>query len=136
MSLEQFEEFYWPGTRELIVTLVDEGLTPLVWFEGVWDQRLKYLAKLPTGKILGRFERTDLIKAQEILKNRMCIAGGMPISTLQTGTLDEIREQTQKSIKSFGEDGAYIMACSTVIDRVSQEQMRTWVDATREFGGY
>jgi uroporphyrinogen-III decarboxylase len=136
MSLEQFEEFYWPGTEELILALIDEDLTPCVWFEGVWDQRLEYLAELPAGKILGVFERTDLSKAKEVLRDRMCIAGGMPISLLQTGAPDEIREHTQRTIKTLGTDGGYIMACSTAMDRVSAEQLRAWVDATREFGVY
>jgi uroporphyrinogen-III decarboxylase len=136
MSLDQFEEFYWPGTKELIVALINEGLTPLVWFEGVWDQRLEYLAQLPAGKILGFFERTDLSKAKEVLGDVICIAGGMPISVIQTGTPEKIREQTQASIETLSPGGGYIMACSTVMDRVSEEQLRAWVDATREFGVY
>jgi hypothetical protein len=136
MSLEQFEEFYWPGTKELIIALINEGLTPCVWFEGIWDQRLVYIAELPAGKVLGFFERTDLSEAKEALRDKMCIAGGMPISLLQTGTAEEIREHTQRSIETLGVDGGYVMACSTAMDRVSKEQMRAWVDATREFGVY
>jgi hypothetical protein len=136
MSLEQFEEFYWPGTKELILALLDEELTPCVWFEGIWDQRLEYLADLPAGKILGFFERTDLSKAKEVLQDSMCIAGGMPISLLQTGTPQKIREHTQRTIETLGMGGGYIMACSTVMDCVSAEQLQAWVDATREFGVY
>jgi hypothetical protein len=136
MSLEQFDEFYWPGTKELIVALVDEGLTPFVWFEGIWDQRLEHIAELPAGKILGFFERTDLTKAKEILREKICIAGGMPISLLQTGNAEEIRDQARRSVETLGKDGGYIMASSTAMDRVSEEQLQAWVDATREFGVY
>lgn len=136
MSLEQFEEFYWPGTKALILALIDEGLTPVVFFEGVWDQRLEYLTELPTGKVLGLFERTDLKKASEILRGKMCIAGGMPITLLQTGTTDEIRDHTQRTIDELGKDGGYIMTCSTAIDSVSAENMSSWINATKEFGVY
>jgi len=136
MSLEQFEEFYWPHTREQILALINEGLTPLVWFEGIWDQRLEYLADLPAGKILGFFERTDLSKARSVLQDRMCIAGGMPISLLQTSTPDAIGEHTKKAIEKLGKEGGFVMACSTAIDRVSAEKMKAWVDATKEFGVY
>ena len=136
MSLEQFEEFYWPGTKQLILALINEGLTPCVWFEGIWDQRLDYLAELPEGKVLGIFERTDLSKASEVLRGKMCIAGGMPITLLQTGSPDEIREHTRKSIHSFGKEGGYIMACSTAMDAVAEEQLGAWMDATLEFGSY
>jgi uroporphyrinogen-III decarboxylase len=66
----------------------------------------------------------------------MCIAGGMPISLLQTGTSDAIREHTRKAIETLGKDGGFVMACSTAIDRVSAEKMKAWVDATKEFGAY
>jgi uroporphyrinogen-III decarboxylase len=136
MSLEQFEEFYWPGTKSLILTLIDEGLTPCVWFEGVWDQRLEYLAELPEGKVLGIFERTDLSKASERLQGKMCIAGGMPITLLQTGSPEEIREHTRKTIEALGKDGGYIMACSTAMVSVPEEKLEAWVEATKEFGSY
>ena len=137
LSREQFEEFYWPGTKELILALIDECLTPVVHFEGVWDQRLEYLAELPAGKILGIFERTDLLKAKEALRGRMCFTGGMPISLIQTGTPDEIREHTKRSIETLGKDGGYIMAASTSFtDQVSAENLHAWINATKEFGVY
>ena len=137
LSLEQFEEFYWPGTKEMILALIEEGLTPVVHFEGVWDQRLDYLSELPAGKILGVFERTDLLKAKEVLKDKMCFTGGMPISLIQTGTPNEIREYTKRSVETLGKGGGYIMAASTSFtDQVSAENMRAWINATKEYGVY
>ena len=56
MSLAQFEKFYWPQLKEQMVTLVNNGITPICFYEGVWDQRLKYLAELPKGKTVGWFQ--------------------------------------------------------------------------------
>ena len=64
------------------------------------------------------------------------IAGGMPISLLQTGTPEEIRKHTKKAIETLGKEGGFVMACSTAIDRVSAEQLKAWVDAAKEFGVY
>ena len=50
MSLKQFETFYWPQLKDMIVQLVEAGITPTMYYEGVWDQRLEYLAELPKGK--------------------------------------------------------------------------------------
>jgi ABC-type uncharacterized transport system permease subunit/uroporphyrinogen-III decarboxylase len=137
LSPEQFEEFYWPGAKEMIMELIYEGLTPVVHFEGVWDQRLDYLAELPAGKILGVFERTDLMKIKEVLTGKMCFTGGMPISLIQTGTPEEIREHTKKSIETLGQDGGYIMACSTSFtDQVPRENLKAWIEATKEYGVY
>ena len=55
MSLKQFEKFYWPGLKTVLLGLIDKGLIPLVFWEGTWDQRLEYLRELPKGKVLGWF---------------------------------------------------------------------------------
>ena len=67
MSLKQFETFYWPSLKNLLLTLIDNGLTPCPFFEGDYTMRLKYLAELPKGKILGLFDATDIYKAKERL---------------------------------------------------------------------
>jgi uroporphyrinogen-III decarboxylase len=67
----------------------------------------------------------------------MCFTGGMPISLIQTGTPDEIREYTKRSIETLGSDGGYIMACSTSFtDQVSAENLHAWITATKEYGVY
>ena len=53
MSLPQFEKFYWPQLKRQIVSLVENDITPVCFYEGVWDQRLHYLADLPKGKTAG-----------------------------------------------------------------------------------
>ena len=50
MSLNQFETFYWPGLKKIILALIDAGLTPFVFFEGDFTSRLEYLTELPKGK--------------------------------------------------------------------------------------
>ena len=98
MSLKQFETFYWPSLKKMIVTMIDEGLTPCPFFEGDYTSRLEYLAELPKGKILGLFDSTDPAKAKEILGETMCISGMMPLSLLQTGTPESIKEYAKKLI--------------------------------------
>lgn len=43
MSSKQFETFYWPTLKRLILALVDQGLTPFVFFEGdAWSTSSSY----------------------------------------------------------------------------------------------
>jgi len=136
MSLEQFETFYWPGLKALILKLIDAGLTPCPLFEGHYDRRLEYLRELPAGKVVGMFDRTDLFRAKEIIGDTMCILGGMPLSLLQTGTPEQVREHTRKVIEGVGRDGGFIMGSNTILDEAKPELVRAWVDATREYGRY
>ena len=96
MSLEQFEKFYWPSLKQMWLDLIDAGITPWVFYEGIWDQRLKYLAELPKGKTVGMFQSSDIFKVKEVLGDVMCIVGGMPNSMLQGGTVEQVRA-TQRS---------------------------------------
>jgi len=136
MSLEQFESFYWPGLKALIMGLIDAGLTPCPLFEGAYDQRLEYLNELPAGKVVGMFDRSDLFRAKEVVGDNMCILGGMPLSLLQTGTIEQVKEHTKKVIEAVGKDGGFIMSSNTVLDEAKPELVRAWVDATREYGQY
>ena len=136
MSNEQFERFYWPTLKALILALIGAGLTPAPFFEGGYNQRLQYLKQLPPGKVMGLFDRSDLVKVKEVLGDSMCIVGGMPISLLQTGTPEKVRAETKKVIETIGQDGGFIMSSSTVLDEADAELVRVWVEATKEYGGY
>ena len=50
MSIKQFEKFYWPGLKGLILALIEKGQRPLVFFEGDYTSRLEYLLELPEGQ--------------------------------------------------------------------------------------
>jgi uroporphyrinogen-III decarboxylase len=133
MSMKQFEKFYWPYLKQMICDLIDAGLTPMPVFEGIYEQRLDYLRELPAGKIIGHFDRSNLQMLQNKLGDVMCVAAGMPVSLLQTGTVETVRQQTKKAIEIF-EGKGLIMASSTVLDEAKPELLQAWVDATREFG--
>jgi hypothetical protein len=136
MSDEQFETFYWPTLKALILALIDAGLMPCPFFEGGYNQRLQYLKDLPPGKVMGLFDRSDLLQVKRVLADTMCIAGGMPVSLLQTGTPEKVREETRRIIETVGRDGGLIMSNNTVLDEADPGLVRVWVEATREYGVY
>ena len=136
MSNEQFETFYWPTLKALILGLIDAGLIPCPFFEGTYDQRLEYLTELPAGKVMGNFDRSNMAKVKEILGGKMCIAGGMPVSLLQHGTPEKVRTETKKIIETIGQDGGFIMSSTSVLDEADPDLVRVWVEATKEFGQY
>jgi len=137
MSLPQFEKFYWPQLKEQMVTLVNNGITPICFYEGVWDQRLTYLTELPKGKTVGWFQSSDIFKVKEVVGDTMCIMGGMKNSLLQSGTVEQVRALTRKVCEVVGKGGGFIM-CTGVgeMEGSNLELVRAWVDATREFGVY
>lgn len=136
MSIKQFETFYWPFLKQQIVALVDAGLTPMPFFEGRYDQRLQHLRELPAGKVLCWFDSTDMVKAKEVLGERLCIAGGVPASLLQTGTVEQVRALTRALVEGPGKGGGLIITANTVLDEAEPALVKALVDAVREYGRY
>jgi hypothetical protein len=137
ISLDKFERFYWPQLKDTFLKLIDAGITPFVFYEGVWNKRLKYLAELPKGKTVGYFHNTDLFKAKDVIGDTMCIMGGMPVSLLAGGTVPEVRERTKRLCEVVGKGGGYIMTTTAgELEGCNRELIQAWVDATREFGAY
>ncbi len=136
MSLKQFEKFYFPYLKRLVEALVSKGYTPNVFYEGDYTTRLEYLRDLPKGKILALFDRSDMKKVKEVLGGHTCIAGNMPSSILQTGTVDDVKKACKWLIDVVGKDGGYIMAPGSSMDEVKPENLKTMVDFTKEYGKY
>jgi uroporphyrinogen-III decarboxylase len=136
MSRKQFEKFYWPGLKKVMLALIDHGLTPCPFIEGEFTNRLEYLLELPKGKVVARLDTTNIFKAKEILGNHMCIEGNMPVSIMQTGTPREVRDYAKKLIDVVGKDGGYIMGARSSIDEVDPKLLKVWVDFTKESGVY
>ncbi|MBN1831646.1 MAG: hypothetical protein JW896_05990 [Deltaproteobacteria bacterium] len=121
----------------MIEQLVEAGILPFVFYEGIWNQRLEYLAQLPKGKTVGWFQASDIFKTKEFAGDTMCIAGGMPNSLLKAGTPEEVREWTIRLCKEVGKGGGFIMTTGVgEMEGSKPELVKVWVDTTKEFGVY
>ncbi|MBP7691244.1 MAG: hypothetical protein KA764_04980 [Anaerolineales bacterium] len=137
MSLPQFEKFYWPTLKAMQLSLVEAGIQPFVFYEGVWDQRLKYLTELPRGKTAGLFQSSDIFKVKEVVGDTMCIMGGMRNSLLQAGTAEEVRALTIRLCREVGRGGGFIMSTGIgEMEGCRPDLVKVWVDTTKEYGVY
>jgi uroporphyrinogen-III decarboxylase len=136
MSLKQFEQFYWPYLMKLVNALVDAGYTPEVFFEGDYTRRLEYLQELPKGKVIARFDRSDMAKVKEALGGRICIEGNVPASLLQMSDVAGVKKYCKWLIDVVGKDGGFIMCPGSVVDEVKPENLKAMVDFTHEYGKY
>ncbi len=136
MSLKQFEEFYWPGLKAVILAIIDKGMVPGIFFEGNWTQRLEYLAELPPGKVLGHFDTTDIVRAKEVLKDNMCIRGNVPATLIRAGTAQDVKDYCKELIDVVGKDGGLIVCPRVVPDEGTAENIHVMIDFTKEYGVY
>ena len=138
MSSEQFEAFYWPGTKALFMALIDAGLTPMPWFEGSYNKRLKYLAELPPGKIMGHFDMIDHERFLDTCGNVMAMWGDVPAGLLNTGAPDETRDYVRKLIDTFAGRGHLIVdgAVEGIPAEAKVENVVAMMETVREHGQY
>ena len=136
MSMKQFDTFYWPTFKKLVMTLIERGATPCIFFEGNFTSRLEYLLEFPKGKMLARFDTTDIFRAKEILKDHVCIEGNIPSSLLQVGTVQDIKDYCKKLIDVVGKGGGYILSPRSSTDEVNPANLKAMIEYTKEYGVY
>jgi uroporphyrinogen-III decarboxylase len=136
MSEEQFQTFYWPYLKRVILGCIEEGLVPTLFAEGGYNTRLEIIRDLPKGKVIWHFDQTDMRKAKEVLGDNACIMGNIPTSLLVTGTRDEVKAYCRALIESAGEGGGFIMAPGATSDDSKAENLQAMLEAAQEYGVY
>jgi uroporphyrinogen-III decarboxylase len=136
ISTKQFEIFYWPTFKKLVITLIERGATPCIFFEGNFNSRLEYLLEFPRGKFAVRLDTTDIFRAKEILKDHCCIEGNVPSSLLQIGSVQEVKDYCKKLIDVVGKGGGYILGPRSSTDMVKPENLKAMIEFTKEYGRY
>jgi uroporphyrinogen-III decarboxylase len=135
MSNEQFEKFYWPSLRKLMIGLVDAGLTPIPYFQGDYTPRLPYLAELPKGKIPFHFDVIDRKEARAQIGGLNCFWGNVSATLLITGTPKQVREDVIDLIDHFGDTGGLIIdGAATIPDEAKPENVEAMTAAVLEYG--
>jgi uroporphyrinogen-III decarboxylase len=136
MSNEQFETFYWPTLKAVMLGLIEEGLVPLPFAEGDYNPRLEIIKDMPRGKVVWYFELMDMAKAKEVLGDNACIAGNLPVAVMCTGTPQDVKEGCRRLIETCAPGGGYILTASASMNRGNPENLRAMMEAAKEYGVY
>jgi uroporphyrinogen-III decarboxylase len=136
MSDAQYETFYWPTFRKVILGIIEAGMVPYLFAEGKYTNRLKTIKDLPKGKVIWYFDRTDMFQAKEVLGDRACIAGNVPTSLLRTGTAKAVKEYCRQLIEVCGKGGGFILTGGASLDKGKAENLKAMTEAAFEYGVY
>jgi hypothetical protein len=136
MSDKQFETFYWPTFRRLLIGMIEEGLVPMPVAEGSYNRRLDYIADMPKSAVIWMFDQTNMANAKKTVGKVACIAGNVPVSIAYTATAGEMKEYCRKLIETCAPGGGYILTGGTTFDMARPENIRAMMDAVKEYGRY
>ncbi len=136
MSVKQYQTFYWPTLKKVVMALFNEGILSVLFAEGGYNQRLETISDLPKGAVAWWFDQTDMIRAKKVLGDKSCLIGNVPTSLLMTGQPADIKEHCRKLIEACGKGGGYILAGGAHIDEGDPENLRAMMSAVKEYGLY
>lgn len=138
MSNEQFERFYWPYFKAQLLGMIDAGLVPISFVEGSYNQRLDIISNggLPSGKTVWWFDRTDMNAAKEKIGGFACIGGNVPASLFFADSPGAMEKYCKDLIEIAAPGGGFFLAPGAVIDQAKPENIRAFIEATKEYGVY
>ncbi len=138
MSREQFETFYWPTFKAVMLGLIDNGLIPLPFVEGSYNSRLDTISAsgLPAGKTAWLFDRTDMKAAKEKIGDFACIGGNVPASLFTAGTTEMMDDYCKNLLETVGSDGGFFLAPGSIVDQAKPENVSSFLNSVRKFGKY
>jgi uroporphyrinogen-III decarboxylase len=136
MSDKQFERFYWPGLKKVLLSEIELGFVPVARFQGGFTSRLEYLLELPKGKAVAYFDQTDMFRAKEVLGRHLCIMGNVPTSLLQLGSSREVEEYCRKLIQICGKDGGFILVNGGGMDQAKPANIKAMVDSVKKYSAF
>jgi hypothetical protein len=136
MSQKQFETFYWPSFKKVLLGLINEGLVPMPFAEGNYIPRLETISDMPRASMVWYFEYMDMALAKKIVGKTNCIMGNLPVSIMVTGTPEEVKEGCRKLIETCAPGGGYILSAAAHLDKGKMENLHAMMDAAKEYGVY
>ena len=136
MSDEQFNTFYWPSLKAVILGLIEEGCIPFLFAEGRYNTRLETIMDLPKGKTVWLFDQTDMTRAKQTIGKVACIQGNVPMTLMYAGTPEETAEYCRNLIDTAGEGGGFILDTGAVSDAGSEANLRAIIETAKQYGRY
>ena len=134
MSIKQFESFYWPPLKKLMLGLVDDGLIPVLFAEGSYDSRLDTISDFPRNSCIWYFDQTDMYLAKKKLGDVCTIMGNVPSSLTVTGTPEQMKKYCYDLIENIGNDGNFILSNGCQVDNAIEENLIAMIESVKEVG--
>jgi uroporphyrinogen-III decarboxylase len=117
--------------------LIKADFTPLLSLQGTYDHLLDTLLELPEGRAIAWFDRTDPVKAKEVIGNHLCIAGGLPPALLIGGAPSEVDERVNALLEDMKTARGFIFTLPfNAIGPAKTENVIAMTEAVHKYGAY
>lgn len=137
MSPKQFETFWWPPFRKMMLGMIDAGLIPMPLWEADCTKRLETIKDVPAGKCIYWFERTDMVTAHEVLGDVVALRGNLSPSLMTTGQPAEVDAAVKHLVDNVWNKGGNLILDGAfgIPDETPVTNVRAMFDAARRYAG-
>ncbi|MFZ7120257.1 MAG: uroporphyrinogen decarboxylase family protein [Eubacteriaceae bacterium] len=139
MSNKQFEKFYWPTFRDVLLAIHESKGTVQIVLEASWKRYWDYLKELPKGFMILAIEDDDIVEAKKFFEGHACVAGGLQLSKLGYGTKKECIDDIKRVIDECAPGGGFILSTNKTMQSpidAKPENLKAVVDFAQEYGKY
>lgn len=136
MSGKQFETFWWPSFRKMLIGLIEADLIPMPMWESDCTKRLEIIKDIPAGTCVYWFERTDMVRAHEVLGDVVALRGNLSPSMMTTGTPEDVDAAVKHLAENvFHKGGKLILdGAFGLPDETPVENVQAMFAAARKYG--
>ncbi len=136
LSDDDFRRFYWPTLKAVLRGLIDEGIVPLCFAEGGYNDRLEAIhdPDIPAGRMIWMFDATDMKQAKRVLGDQFCIGGNVPGALLTTAPAQDMDAYVRRLIDDVAAGGGFILGSGIVIDEARPENVKMMIEAGLKYG--
>lgn len=137
MSPKQFETFWWPSFRQMMLDLIEAGLVPMPLWESDCTKRLEVIKDIPAGKCIYWFERTDIVQAHAVLGDRVALRGNLSPSMMTTGSPADVDAAVRRLVDEVWNEGGKLILDTAfgIPDETPVANVRAMFDAARRYAG-
>ena len=138
LSDADFRTFYWPTLKKVLLGLIEQGVVPLCFAEGGYNERLEAIhdEEIPAGRMVWMFDATDMREARRHLGGFQCFGGNVPGALLTTGAPEEMDEYVRRLIEDVAGPGGFILGSGIVIDEARSDCMKAMIEAGLKYGAH
>jgi len=132
MSQAQFEKFYWPTFKAVMMAFYEEGLTNALFVEGSYDSRLETIAEMPEKACYWFFDQTDMRRVKETLGGKHIVGGNVPASLMSTGSTEALRAYCDNLVELFEDTPGYVMTFGCGFEDSTDEKVAAYIDSVKK----
>jgi len=136
MSDKQFEKFYWPSLKKILMAFINEGLMVNPVAEGKYERRLEAITDMPRGWVHWTFDETDMGRAKKIVGKNQCISGIIPYSMMLTKSTEELRDYVRRRIEICADGGGFILSGHALTNEKDYDKIKLFMEVAEKYGTY